>query len=107
MSSVSISRGRTPASPLRGSRALAGRLKVAAVVASMSGFGAIWGLVSLNVVGVTNRPAQGSGGTVAPPANAPANNFFGQSQQQPQPNLFTSGFGAGSGNGPIFQSRTS
>ncbi len=107
MSSVSISRGRTPASPLRGSRALAGRLKVAAVVASMGGFGAMWGLVSLNVVGVTNQPAQ-SGGNAAPAASAPANSFFGQGQQQqPQPNLFANGFGAGSANGPVFQSRTS
>ncbi len=106
MSSVSISRGRTPVSPLRGSRALAGRLKVAAVVASMGGFGALWGLVSFNVVGVTNQPAQTSG-NLAPQASAPANSFFGQSQQQPQPNLFAGGFGAGSGNGPVFQSRTS
>lgn len=107
MSSVSISRGRTPVSPLRGSRALAGRLKVAAVVASLGGFGAIWGLVSLNVVGATNQPAQTSG-TTTPQASAPANTFFGQGrQQQPQPNLFANGFGGGSGNGPVFQSRTS
>ena len=107
MSSVSISRGRTPASPLRGSRALAARLKVAAVAASLGGFGAFWGLVNFNVVGATNQPAQSSG-AAAPQVNSPASNdFFGQNQQQPQPNLFANGAGAGFGNGPVFSSRSS
>lgn len=108
MSSVAISRGRAPASPLRGSRAFAARLKVAAIVASLGGFGAFWGLVSLNVVGATNQPAPANG-AAAPRVNTPTtnNNFFGQTQQQPQPNLFAGGFGGGSGSGPVFQSRTS
>ncbi len=116
-----------PAAPPSRSREdhhrFAERVKRSSLAFAVAAFGLGWGLVSLNVVGVTNaastQPAPAQPGTNAganPGTNAasaphravaPSSDFFGAPASQPQPILGNGGGGGSVQQAPIVRGGTS
>lgn len=104
----------TPAAARRVQRAhdprrFAARIKVGALAVTIAGFSLVWGLVSQNVVGITNSTPGTTTTTTTttdPTGRAaiPSSDFFGPAPAQPQPLL---GSGSGQSRGPMVRSGSS
>ncbi len=89
----------TPAASARVQRAddprrFAARIKVGALAVTVAGFSLVWGLVSQNVIGITNStPPTTSIAPTEPTGRAaiPSSDFFGPAPAQPQPLLGNGG----------------
>ncbi len=101
----------TPAASARVHRAddprrFAARIKVGALAVTVAGFSLVWGLVSQNVVGITNSaPTTTTTTDTTTESNGraavPSSDFFGPAPAQPQPLL---GNGGGQSRGPMVRS---